>query len=228
MKHPNVSAANLVPIVQLARDLPATFGKYSVALYGGMEVSKELRDGIWSIFEANMKSLLERSTDGWDPPQKELEWFHPHSRLILVMEADNLVDTCPTRRTTKTATKAIAGFGVFRFDTEMNENDDEDEYEVLYCYELQTAASARRQGIGRQLMEWMKMFGAKHKMHKVMLTCQKENEGALAFYRSMGFENDPICPSQWTDGSESESESEAEDDEAQGEVDYVILSLPLK
>jgi len=43
----------------------------------------------------------------------------------------------------------------------------------LSSYELQTATSARRQGIGKQLMEWMKLIGTKYKMSKVMLTCQK-------------------------------------------------------
>lgn len=42
---------------------------------------------------------------------------------------------------------------------------------------------------------------------------------------SSRFDTDPICPSQWTDGSESELDSDS--DEVQEEIDYVILSLSL-
>jgi hypothetical protein len=44
---------------------------------------------------------------------------------------------------------------------------------MIRSYELHTAVSARRQGIGRQFLEWMKMFGTKYKMKKIMLTCHK-------------------------------------------------------
>jgi len=32
-------------------------GKYSVSLRGGMEVSKDLRDAIWAVYEANMETM---------------------------------------------------------------------------------------------------------------------------------------------------------------------------
>jgi len=75
---------------------------------------------------------LEHSSDGWDPPQKELEWFHPNSRLIVLTESAALVESKPAKRNTRQTDRSIAGFGIFRFDTEENENDEEEE--VLYWY----------------------------------------------------------------------------------------------
>jgi hypothetical protein len=75
---------------------------------------------------------LEHSSDGWDPPQKELEWFHPNSRLIVLTEPATLVESKPAKRNTRQTNRLIAGFGIFRFDMEENENGEEDE--VLYWY----------------------------------------------------------------------------------------------
>lgn len=72
---------------------------------------------------------IERSSDDWDPPQKELEWFHPHARLMLLTEP---VGSEPAKRTTRRSNQIIAGFGIFRFDTEMDGDGGEDE--VLYWY----------------------------------------------------------------------------------------------
>lgn len=87
----------------------------------------------WGWFSASdIPYSLEHSSDGWDPLQKELEWFHPNSRLIVLTEPATLTETGPLKRNTRKTNRPIAGFGIFRFDTEENENDEEDE--VLYWY----------------------------------------------------------------------------------------------
>jgi len=62
-----------------------------------------------------------------DRLEKESEWFHPHSRILVVSDSESALPV--GSRTTRRAQPVVA-YGVFRFDTEENENDSEDE--VLY------------------------------------------------------------------------------------------------
>ncbi|KAG8766810.1 hypothetical protein FRC15_006105 [Serendipita sp. 397] len=175
-----------------------------------------------TIFEENMKEFLEGTLD---PLQKEEEWFHPHARiLVLQQETEGAGGQMKNKsQFVQRDFLNVVAYGVFRFDTEENADDDLED-EVLYCYELQVSSTARRQGLGRELLELMSLFGKQHHMKKVMLTCFKANEDAIAFYKKIGFTNDPICPSQWAD---SESEEETEEEEEEEEIDYFILSKPL-
>jgi GNAT superfamily N-acetyltransferase len=146
-----------------------------------------------------------RSSFGWDPPQKKAELFYPDSRFILVWERAG--NTSDDRR--------LSAFAMFRFDME----DDERIvywsvaiYILIYgyrtftsrcSYELQVAASARRQGLGQHLMKLLVILGRASDMEKVMLTVQKcenkieeawsklitrpsANTEARRFYQSVG------------------------------------------
>lgn len=57
------------------------------------------------------------------------------------------------------------------------------------------SSTKNRTGLGRQLLEYHEQV-ARHTptVDKVMLTCFLSNEGALAFYRKLGFEKDDISP----------------------------------
>lgn len=147
--------------------------------------------------------------------EKEEEWFHPNARLLVLTDEAGSIPRASSNSRSTPRGPPIAAYGVFRFDTEENENDGEDE--VLYCYELQISESVKRSGIGRSIIELMEMLGTQHGMKKIVLTCFKENTNALAFYKKLGFDHDPICPSVYT-------HPDAEEEE---EVDYFILSKPL-
>eukprot|EP00899_Mesostigma_viride_P026071 jgi/Mesvir1/6649/Mv10251-RA.1 len=68
--------------------------------------------------------------------------------------------------------------------------------EVLYVYELQLAAAARRKGLGRHLMVLMELVARKNLMKGVMLTCQKSNQASLQFYSGLKYQIDDISPSK--------------------------------
>lgn len=209
---PNVDAANAVPLSQLSEQMPRRIGDYDLKLYRGIDAPQGLRKAMWTIYQDNLTSILKEELDEL---QKSDEWFHPHSRLLVLSSQP----TTTSENQTTNLNSSVVAYGVFRFDTEENEEDDGYD-EVLYCYELQVATSARRQGLGRQILELMNDFGRKYKMKKTMLTCHKVNTSAIAFYTQLGFKYDVICPSQWVN-----SDSDEEDEE---EVDYFILSKPLK
>jgi hypothetical protein len=124
-----------------------------------------------------------------DRLEKESEWFHPHSRVLILTEPTNSSGEKQKKSRATRAGDPVVAYGVFRFDTEENEKDDEMD-EVLYwsvksrpcripyltppfSYELQVSTKARRVGLGKKLLSFMEMFGIQYNMKKLMLTCHK-------------------------------------------------------
>ncbi len=70
----------------------------------------------------------------------------------------------------------------------------EDEYEVIYCYEIHLKPQLRGSGIGKQLMAIMEDMGRKAGVVKAMLTVFVENKAALGFYEKLGYGTDEYSP----------------------------------
>jgi ribosomal protein S18 acetylase RimI-like enzyme len=79
------------------------------------------------------------------------------------------------------------------------DDEDEPEYPVLYCYELQISHSYQGKGIGKHIMELLNQFQKSCQMKKVMLTCFKINSSAMNFYLKNGFYIDEYSPSKFGD-----------------------------
>jgi ribosomal protein S18 acetylase RimI-like enzyme len=54
---------------------------------------------------------------------------------------------------------------------------------------LAVAAEHRRQGLGRQLMEWLTATATEAGVFRIELELRAQNESARAFYQSLGFES---------------------------------------
>ncbi|GEM06351.1 N-acetyltransferase [Rhodotorula toruloides] len=142
-------------------------------------LSAALRDWIWTLFEQNMRTLYETSSEGYNPAEKRNELFHPDSRFLILY-------------TPALADKPI-GYCIFRFDTEETASDDDDElYDV--AYELQVDPAGQRQGVGRVLMEALERIAKAWKMDKTMLTVFKANREAILFYEKTGYTEDEVDP----------------------------------
>jgi len=131
-------------------------------------LKKAQRDHIWSIYEDNMYDLSKNSSFGWDPAKKRKEIFHSLSRFILVYDEEDM----------------LVAFVMFRFEHEYDED-------ILYCYEIQVAASARGKGLGKGLLGDLEKICKEYNMEKVTLTVLKSNSKARSFYGSLGFVADP-------------------------------------
>ncbi|KAJ7925856.1 acyl-CoA N-acyltransferase [Mycena leptocephala] len=136
-------------------------------------LDESTRGAIWSMFEANMRTMYTGSSFGWDPPHKQGELFHHLSRFILVYPASG--------------NQSLVAFTAFRFEFEDDQN-------ILYCYDLQVSKTSQRHGLGRALMNHLAKIGADFGMDKIMLTVFKANKRALKFYKKFGFELDPDSP----------------------------------
>jgi len=225
-----------LPLTYRPAALPTAI--YTLATIPGPSISPTLKSNIWALYERNMRTLSEGSSMGWDPREKQRELWHRDSRFIVLRELkpqDDAKGKGKGRAIEKgRGGKEIAAFAMFRFDWEecMDKDWEEDRCEVLYCYELQVAPSARRLGIGKFLVDQLVLLAREYRMRKVMLTCLKANNHALAFYVSQGFSIDPISPSRVALTQSVASEANATtldgntewEDAEEEECDYEILS----
>jgi len=169
---PEVERANKASASKISKSLvPHSTHNFKVLLADGLNEST--RGSIWSMFEANMRTMYTGSSFGWDPPKKEEELFNRLSRFILVYPTNDK--------------DSLVAFTAFRFEFE------EDEI-ILYCYDLQVSKTSQRHGLGRALMNHLAKIGADFKMDKIMLTVFKANTRALKFYKDFGFEFDITSP----------------------------------
>ncbi|KAG8072584.1 hypothetical protein GUJ93_ZPchr0006g42069 [Zizania palustris] len=72
----------------------------------------------------------------------------------------------------------------------------EEDLPVVYVYELQLEPSVQGKGLGKFLMELIELIACKSHMQAVMLTVQKANKFALAFYRNLRYVISSTSPSR--------------------------------
>ncbi|GAA5848433.1 hypothetical protein JCM5353_000241 [Sporobolomyces roseus] len=198
------SSYSITPTKTAFIEIPFAEKTAQVDLYNTKTLPVEVREWIWELFETNMKTFYEQSSDGWDPAEKRKELFHSESRFVVLRSSslDTNNDKAPTA-------PKLLGYSIFRFDTEETASEDEDELcDVVYCYELQVEAGCKGMGVGRSVMDTLNRIGKEMKMDKTMLTVFKANASAVKFYRKIGFTLDEMDPSHF-DGEE---------------VDYEIMS----
>ncbi|KAI9743553.1 MAG: hypothetical protein M1818_002868 [Claussenomyces sp. TS43310] len=71
----------------------------------------------------------------------------------------------------------------------------EDDFAVLYCYEIHLAPEVQGTGLGSILMNLFEEVAEKVPLvEKVMLSCFRRNERAVRFYRKRGYELDRFSP----------------------------------
>ncbi len=135
-----------------------------------------------------MKSMYRNSTLGWKPTQKKKELFDPESRFLII-------------RPPAEEGAEIAGFAMFRFDTEpchpsdptlspLEKEKEKREVEVLYLYEIQIRPANQNDGLGADLMQCIYQLGQQTRMRKVVLTVFDENSNARRFYEKHGYKVD--------------------------------------
>lgn len=144
-------------------------------------LTEQMKVCIFTLFENNMKDMYE-TTWGWNKDEKMKELFAPTSKFLLIVDDDD--------------NEKLIAFTMFRFEWD---DEDEPEYPVLYCYELQTCNEYQGKGIGKHLMKLLVEIQEAFSMKKVMLTCFKINTGGMNFYLKNGFYIDENSPSKFND-----------------------------
>ncbi|KAG0612878.1 hypothetical protein M758_6G059200 [Ceratodon purpureus] len=74
----------------------------------------------------------------------------------------------------------------------------EHEVPALYVYEIQVEKVVQGKGLGKFLMQFLELVARKNAMKAVLLTVQKRNVGAMAFYTGkLKYTIAAISPSRW-------------------------------
>ncbi|RIA97944.1 acyl-CoA N-acyltransferase [Glomus cerebriforme] len=158
-----------------------------------------LKEWTFDLLKSNMKNLYKYSNIGWNVKEKRKVMNDKNSRYLIALNNGNPI-----------------GFVMFQFTWEETMAEDDEEIEVIYCYEIQLAEAARRKGLGTFLMRTLEKIGKNWKMKKLMLTTIIKNKAANNFYiNRLGYQIDEISPSKVLQPEEAK------------DYDYEILSKSL-
>ena len=145
--------------------------------------SPALEEWVLSLTKRNMAGVYDASDDErwhWSDARKRGELLDGETRYLVARLGG-----------------APAAFLAFRL---LLEGD----AEVLYVYELQAEAAARRRGLGKRLMQLAELIARRHALQAVMLTVLKHNAAAVDFYtRKLGYAVDASSPSRCGDADAS-------------------------
>jgi len=194
---------------------PQQVRQFDVRGCGTNDLSGVEREELFSMFEVSMKEQYLKNW-GWSPTEKRNELFHPMSRFLCLYEREEEEggeansDTAVEKEAAETAaagdapatvfktastapSRKCVAYTMFRFEWD---DEEEPEYPVCYCYELQVSPSVQGCGIGTHLMKCLVKMADKLHLWKVLLTCFVSNEGAMKFYKSaeVGFGTDVNSP----------------------------------
>ena len=94
-------------------------------------------DLLMDLLRGNMKELYQ-ATGGWDEQAKQAEMFSDQARFLVAVS--------PAAKAGHILSNQLLGFCHYRFT-------EEDEDDVVYCYELQLAPKAQGLHIGSELLQ---------------------------------------------------------------------------
>lgn len=171
---------DFVTTVGLSQSIVLGGEEYVVTNCRAGDFSSKNKIRVMDILRDNMRALYEENGWGWKEVEKRKEVFDKLSRFITLCRADSPLE--------------VVAYVIFRF---VWDDDDEPEYPVLYCYELQVDKSMQKKGAGFALMKMLQQIAAHCQMRKTSLTVFKNNAAAMAFYKKAGFVVDSESPSQY-------------------------------
>mmetsp|Transcript_114 Transcript_114/g.105 ORF Transcript_114/g.105 Transcript_114/m.105 type:complete len:208 (+) Transcript_114:413-1036(+) len=148
-------------------------------------LSESRKFEIFTLLESNMMEHYQQAW-GWDRETKWKEMFSSLSNYILIVDQ--------SEENERNNEGDLIAFLHYQFTWD---DEEEPEYAVIFCYELQIHIKYQKQGIGRFLMNILSHLCIQWKMKKIMLTVFKSNQEALLFYQKIGFKTDVNSPSKW-------------------------------
>lgn len=133
---------------------------------------------------------------GWSDSAKRDELTSDAARFILVRPRQGAAPTADAATTPPPGTlPPLAAYVHFRYEVADPPSTDA----VLYVYEVQLAAAARRAGLGRFLMQLLELAARRAGLAALTLTVQDVNAGARALYAGLGYVRDDGSPTPGVD-----------------------------
>lgn len=147
---------------------------YRIDMVYSADLTCEQTEWCFNLIHSTSYDAYRTSENGWRPDHKKKEMADPNLRYLLVRR-ENDSESLKTQ-----SHEGLVGFSSCMLTIE-------DDYETIYVYELHLEESARRTGLGRQLVSVAESIGRRAGMEKCMLTVFSCNESGEAFYRNMGY-----------------------------------------
>jgi ribosomal protein S18 acetylase RimI-like enzyme len=137
---------------------------------------------------ADAREIAEMSRDlieqglawAWTPARVQHFISGSDSSVIVARPASRPVTSRPHAARPSSA-RRIAGFAIMHFGDE-----------IAHLNLLAVAPEHRRQGLGRQLMEWLTLTALEAGVFRINLELRMDNGTARAFYESLGFDNQGV------------------------------------
>lgn len=173
---------------------PGTRAEYNLTIQPAKALSEADFDACFRLIEQTSAADYKKSKSGWKPRSKKKEMKLLDLKYILVKLGDR-----------------VDGFMSFMPTYE-------DEYPVVYCYEIHLLTALQGTGLGTHLMELLQAIGSNiPETSKVMLTVFTSNERGVKFYEKLSFTKDEFSPPPKVLRNGTNVEAE-----------YVILSKSIK
>lgn len=151
--------------------------QYSLGFESGRSLPAFEFLACYDLIRSTSFEAYQASSIGWLPSKKRKEMRLRDMRYLLVKSIGDGAQH----------TEVVEGFVSFMLTHE-------DEYEVIYCYEIHLEERLRGSGVGKRLMGMMEEVGRIAGVSKAMLTVFVENKAAMRFYKSLGYEVDEYSP----------------------------------
>ncbi|KAJ1281226.1 hypothetical protein BS78_04G291200 [Paspalum vaginatum] len=162
----------------------------------GDQLTSPVRQYIQNLLKVNME---EPYGPEWPSEEKvkRREMVAPEARYIFVkLYSNGFIAENSMKRDAEVEHMGVScnegcllGFVHYRFVVE-------EELPVVYVYELQMEPSAQGKGLGKFMMQLIEQIACKNKMGAVMLTVQKANTEAMAFYTKLRYVISSTSPSR--------------------------------
>ncbi|EFE40070.1 GNAT family acetyltransferase Nat4, putative [Trichophyton verrucosum HKI 0517] len=154
---------------------------YSLQFYTAASIPEPYMTACYDLIYLTSSAAYKQSASGWSARKKKLEMKLLDMRyMVLVLKKNN-----ETEGTLDMPT--VGGFLSFMVT-------EEDEMQVLYCYEIHLAPEVQHKGVGKQLLQIFEDIGKNIGLQKGMLTVFKSNTSAIRFYERLGFTEDANSP----------------------------------
>ncbi|WVZ73462.1 hypothetical protein U9M48_021765 [Paspalum notatum var. saurae] len=174
---------------------PIGFSVYLESGHGD-QLTSPVRKYIQNLLKVNME---EHYGPEWPSEEKvkRREMVAPEARYIFVKQYSNgFITENSMKRDAEVEHMRVScnkdcllGFVHYRFVVE-------EELPVVYVYEIQMEPSAQGKGLGKFMMQLIEQIACKNKMGAVMLTVQKANTEAMAFYTKLRYVISSTSPSR--------------------------------
>ncbi|RDW82512.1 hypothetical protein BP6252_03624 [Coleophoma cylindrospora] len=163
---------------------PTSKEEYTISIQTASGLCDEDFTACFKLIELTSSQDYKKSKDGWKPRSKRKEMKLLDLKYLLVKLNDSLegfVSFMPTY---------------------------EDDYPVIYTYEIHLTTTLRGTGLASHLMKQLEKVATRIPgIEKLMLTCFTSNERAVQFYQKLGYSKDEYSPPprQLRDGTKIEA-----------------------